>query len=377
MTTSITPSESAAEVQIETFFPPGNLLRYGAPEEASSALEQAIRQYQFGGDEIRVPRGRYLCTRPVAALNSDPQIFSQGLRLIGSGIDTVFEVLFSDGHLFGVGTDTDNRFALGAHLADFTIVRGGSGASLHKAGGIQLRRAFRPVIRNIWFKDLLGDNIHAPVTTGDPDACNQGLIEGCCFEAGRAWAFNIDSAADRNEGSFWTIRDSFFRGCGNPAETTSGPASGAIRVRGAQQLHLQNTIIAETENCGLYLAGGGGVNTMVRLDGVQFENCEKRSLYSIMGVDNLIIRGCGLYNNDQHTAIAGFEFNGDGAEGTGIIRNVSIDGLVVRATPGNNPYVALKAFGRNAFNCRAKNITVQSDGFPLTGQVLSEGFVLE
>lgn len=376
MTHAITNAESAAEVHIDSFYAPGNLLRYGVPEDASFALQQAVRQFQFGGNVIQVPRGRYICTSPVQALSSDPQIFSQGITILGSGIGTVFELRFIDGYLFDVGTDSDNHFELGAHLEGFKIERGASGERIYNAGGIRLRRAWQPVLRKLWIKDLLGDMIYAPVRSGDADACNQGLIDRCRLEAGRSWAFNIDSAPGRNEGSYWTLRDSFIRGCGNASETTSGPASGGIRVRGAQQLSLENTVIAECENAGLYLAGGAGATTMVRLEGVQFENCKKRSLYSVMGVDNFIARGCGLYNNDEHAAIAGFEFNGDGEAGTGIVRNVSIDGLILRATPGNSPYTALKAFGQYAFNCQAGNVSVQSDGFPKPGQTLSEGFVM-
>jgi hypothetical protein len=387
MTYLRTQAEDRAQIQLgdlDTYFEPGEFLRYSPnPLDASPALQRAVAQYQAEGEAIVAPAGRWACRAPVRGLNNVDSVFSQGVAFRGAGkARTIFDICFSrDGagnpaYLFDIGTTADNRFALDCTLADFQIGRGESGDALHTGGGIRIRRGFTPLFQNLWLLDLLGDMINAPVVTGDPDACNQGLIDRCRLEAGRAWAFNIDSAPDRNEGSFWTVQDSFFRGCGNALEQTSGPASGAIRVRGAQQLNLVRTIFAETENCAVYMPGGGGVNTVVTAKSVQWENCRKRAVYSIMGVDRFHAQDCGLYNNDDHVAIAGMEFNGDGEAGAGIVRNVTVDGLIVRATPKNKPYVALKAFARNAVNCHASNISVQTDQFPRAGQALAEGFAL-
>lgn len=364
----ITPAESAAQIAVDRLVRPGDLRRYGDASDIAPGLENAAKQYAFGGLPVIAPQGTYYLRRPARlnlyGMQSGP-VFRQGFDLSGHGVGTQFVTDFSPGMVgaaLQLGGLVDNFFDIGIKLRNFSLIKGSGGA-----GGIELRRAYQTLLENLWIRDLDGDLLYMPTDKGDADACGQTLVRGCRLEAGRRHAVYAPAKPGANENSLLTLQDTTIRGIGNPNETSSAPTTCGIHVNG-QLFVMDRCLVAECYNAGLWLPGGPGVTTMVRIQNSAFENNTGAHIMSIGGVDNLSIEKINLYNNATYRARAGIELNGDIAEGQGIINNVDINGVVVRATPENSPYTAIKIWGRNAYGIGVpRNVSWQNFGHP--GQV--------
>jgi hypothetical protein len=107
----------------------------------------------------------------------------------------------------------------------------------------------------------------------------------------------------------------------------------------------------------------------VTLTNFVLENNRKRGLYCT-GIDALTWDRGQLYNNDTYTATNLVEF--DGASST--VRGIEINGLIVRATSGNNACTAFKISGANVdFNtCRVRGTIWQN--FDYAGQSRFSGW---
>ena len=365
-----TPAESASELYIDDYWPPGDLRRYGGDQNgvysSAAAFEGAIRQWYRGGAALYAPTGRWLIDQKISALTSDDAIFTQGFVLRGDGMArTVLDVRVADGFFLEIGAHVDFKFQLAVKLQDLHITSLGRSGG----GGVRLRRCFQTLIENVWISNLGGDLLNFPVVSGDGDGCNQTAIRGCRLEAGRAWAVNVDAPGPVNEDSFLTIERSFFRGNGTASRGTGAPTSGALKYKG-QMLSCSGVAFAENENVGLYIPGGPGLTTMVDLQKIAFENNRGMHVYCT-GVDNFKARSLNLYSNDQHRARFGMRFDGS----TATVRNVDIDGVIVRASARNDDYTAFAIGGRYADrkSCPAPR-HVSWQNFDYAGQRRMVGF---
>jgi hypothetical protein len=119
----------------------------------------------------------------------------------------------------------------------------------------------------------------------------------------------------------------------------------------------------------VYVQGGAGLANTVIAYGVALENNRKTGLYCD-GLDSMYwIRGH-VYNNDSFVATRGMEFDG----ATRTVKNILIDGIVVRATSGNSAIQAFTISGANAElnTCRVRNTSWQN--FDHSGQVRFSGW---
>lgn len=154
-----------------------------------------------------------------------------------------------------------------------------------------------------------------------------------------------------------------------PTSMHDAPTSGGMIWKG-QVLTVDSSAAANgCQNVALYIRGGSGLANNVDLRGWVSENTIGRGLYCT-GVTNLRMRNCQVYNNNAFPGTTQIEF--EAAQYT--IRQVDIDGVVIRATSGNNPITAFKLSGGNADlgSCRVRNISW--DNFDYTGQTRFSGW---
>jgi len=170
-----------------------------------------------------------------------------------------------------------------------------------------------------------------------------------------------------NEFSFLDMEHVFIQQCGTASASTP-PPSGGMNWKG-QLAQLRNCGFAINENVALYLPGGGGLSNGFYMDSVAIENNKKRGIYCT-GISMFRARNCQLYNNDTYTSTKGLEFDG----ATYTVRNVEVDGMMVRATTANSAYTAFKISGANVVldSCRVRRVTW--DLFDYAGQTRFNGW---
>jgi hypothetical protein len=202
---------------------------------------------------------------------------------------------------------------------------------------------------------------------GDPDGSNMVHLHQCRIENCAGWGINSDVTGPYNEFSFLLLEHTFIQQCGTSSATLP-PPSGGMKWKG-QVLHAMDSCIVICENVGLYIQGGSGLSNTATLTNFVLENNKKRGLYCD-GVDGLTWDRGQIYNSDSYTATDMVTFSG----ASNVVRNVQINGLVVRATSGNNPCTAFAIAGANAaFDiCRVRNISWQN--FDYTGQTRFSGW---
>jgi len=150
------------------------------------------------------------------------------------------------------------------------------------------------------------------------------------------------------------------------------PNSGAMIWKG-QVLTIDSCAAANgTYNVALYIKGGNGLAANVDIRGWTSENTIGRGLYCT-GVTNFKARNIQIYNNDTYKGTTQIEF--EGAQYS--VREVDIDGAVIRATSGNNSITAFKISGVNAVlsSCRVRNVSW--DNFDYTGQTRFDGWIFD
>lgn len=150
------------------------------------------------------------------------------------------------------------------------------------------------------------------------------------------------------------------------------PNSGAMIWKG-QILTIDSSGCANgTQNVGLYIKGGAGLANNVDIRGWVSENTVGRGIYCT-GVTNLRMRNFQVYNNDTYKGTTQVEFEAANY----VVRQVDIDGVVIRATSGNNPITAFKLSGANADlrSCLVRNVSW--DNFDYTGQTRFDGWQFE
>ncbi|MGH8759922.1 MAG: hypothetical protein ACREVW_10490, partial [Burkholderiales bacterium] len=319
---------------------------------------------------IHVPAGTYRINTSVQLYYTGSGVFGPGPKIFGDGIGvTIFDTRVAAGAMFDIDSNFGDAHAtfhavLGVELSGFTIKTLGAPTT---ATGIKLRTTFMGSLKQIHIIGLSGNGIEVPCTVGDNDGSNMLNFEQLRIENCGGWGIKADAASGRNEISFIYMKQVFIQSCG----TTSGaatPPSGGMIWKG-QIISTEECAFVTNENCGLFIPGQAGAANAAYFQNTTFENNKKRGFYST-GLSLLKTRNVQFYNNDAFTATNAFELDG----ASFIVRNVDIDGVVVRATAGNNAYTAFKISGANAIldSCRVKNVTW--DNFDYAGQTRFNGW---
>lgn len=358
-------------------YPYGNLLRYGANSsgtaDASPALVAAWAQFKAGGARAYAPAGTYRMDTEVDWFNGNAGVFVPGPVLVGEGVGvTIFDNRVSSGYMLDIDSDTGNNHAtfkglLGGLLYGFTIKTNAAPAS---SSGIRLRTAYNFNVEQVHITGMSGNGIVVPCQVGDNDGSNMLKLKHVRIENCAGWGIKADGDSGFNETSFIEMEHVFIQACGtNNAAAT--PPSGGMIWKG-QILALHQSCFTLNENCALFIPGAAGLGQTVDLQNTTFENNKKRGLYCT-GIAAFKGRNIQFYNNNTYTATNACEF--DGASFT--VRNVDINGVVVRATSGNNAYTAFKISGTNAElqQCRVRNVAW--DNFDYTGQTRFDGWLFD
>jgi hypothetical protein len=254
---------------------------------------------------------------------------------------------------------------MAARLDSFSIINVSSPTA---SVGIRLLNAYEVQINQIYIKGMTSHGIELKNGLYADDGWNMVSITQCWIDSCVGWGIKADGSAARNEGSYTYLREVFFQSNGTASASTPPPSGGMIWK--GQVLVMESCAFANgNQNVGLFIKGDSGLANCVDLRNTTWENCIKRSLY-VTGVSAFKGRDLQFYNNDTYISTNAAEFDGS----TYFVRQVEIDGAVVRASVNNNAYTAFKISGANADlkSCRVQNVTW--DNFDFAGQTRFSGW---
>jgi len=331
----------------------------------TAAIQAAIDA--AAGRPVYVPAGTYVITSTIDMESAATSTFNQGPQLIGDGIGkTIFDNQVSSAPMFDIkaGGVAGTNFLMGAVLRGFKVIR--TTAETAQIA-IKIITSYMVEIEQVHIDGMTGTGIRIPCIVGDNDGSNMVNMKQVRIENCSGWG--IDAAGDSgfNEFSFMKMDHVFVQACGTN-DASSTPPSGGMKWKG-QILSMHQCAFTLNENVAFFVVGQSGLGQTVDLQNTSFENNKKKSVL-VTGVKMFRGRNVQFYNNDTYTATNGIEF--DASSFT--IANVDIDGAVIRATSGNNPYTAFKISGTNADlkNCQVRNVNF--DNFGYAGQVKQSGF---
>lgn len=334
----------------------------------------AAARAAFPGVPLNFPKGTY---RFDSTQNLYPASFSgafgAGDKIYGDGIGvTIFDTRAANGPLFNLdangGSHAVFQAPLGAEFHGFTILTNAAPAN---ATGIKIRASYMVKVSQVRIVGLSAHGIELPCTVGDNDGANMVSLEHVRIEDCAGWGVKADGDAGRNELSYLHMKHCFIQNCGTASGSATPPSGGMIWK--GQVLKMEQTALTINKNCPLFIPGQAGLAQSVELDQVSFENNLTRGGPFVTGVSSFKATGIQIYNNNSFVATVGLEM--DGASFS--IRQVDINGAVVRATSSNNPYTAFKISGANADlkSCRVRNVVW--DNYDYTGQVRFAGWLFD
>ena len=337
-------------------------------QDVGPAIEAA--HVAFPGVPLYAPAGTYrLSTKPNIKTSVYDGVFGAGVKLFGDGaLKTYFINDISNDAAIDIDSDVNHattfKAAFGVTLQGFTLKRT---STTTNGTGIRLRTSYNVSIKDVYVLGMSGDGINIPCSVGDNDGSNMVFLEHVRIENCAGWGFNAAADSGFNETSYINMQHVFIQGCGT-TNANFTPPSGGMAWKG-QVLSMKQCALTINENCALWIPGQAGLAQCVDLQSVSFENNKARNLFC-RGVSLFKGRNLQFYNNNTYTASVSCEFDGSSF----VIRQVDIDGVVVRATSGNNPYTAFKISGvnTNIDSCRVKNVVW--DNFDYTGQTRFDGW---
>ena len=334
--------------------------------EITAACQAALTA--ASGRTLLFPAGTYVITstltyQPAAYVSA----FGPGVRVIGDGVgSTIFDNRVNGPMISMTTGSTGVTFqgALGAVLEGFKITRT---TSTTNGVGLYMTAAYNATVRNVHIIGMSLHGIQIPCILGDNDGSNMVRLDHVRIENCAGWGIKSEGDPGFNETSFMYLQHVFIQACGTTSAAYQ-PPSGGMSWKG-QVLTLQQCAFTLNENCALWVPGQAGLGQTIDLQDTAFENNKARSFFC-RGVTQFKARNIQFYNNNSYISTVACEFEA----GSYTVRQVDIDGVVVRATNLNNPYTAFKISGANADlnSCRVKN--VNWDNFDYAGQTRFDGW---
>ena len=341
-----------------------SVLDFGADNTGATDSSAAFQAAYETGKAVWIPAGTYLLDATVDCTTTSSDVFTPGPRFIGEGLGLVTINTSVDGPAFLVTTDTTLKFQLGGQFSGFKLQKTGTPAA---SIGIYLRRAYNFLIEDVWIYGMSSDGIQVYMTEGDADGSNMLTLRHVRLDTCAGWGFNVNESGGYNEFSFLRMEHVFFQACGTTS-ASSPPPSGGMKWKG-QIAFLTGCGFTINENCAIYLPGGAGLSNTFHIADTAVENNKKRGIYCT-GISLFRARNLQIYNNDSYVSTNGVEFDASAYT----VRNVEMDGVLVRATSGNNAYTAFKLGGANVIqdSCRVRRVTW--DNFDYAGQTRFNGW---
>jgi len=331
----------------------------------TASIQAAIDEAQ--GKPVYVPSGTYKITSTISMTSYGTGTFRQGCHLYGDGLGkTIFDNQVSSApmfDLFASGT-AGSHFSMGAQLSGFNVIR----TTVKTAQvAIKMNASYMVQLEQIHINGMTGTGIYIPTILGDNDGSNTVTLNQVRIENCSGWGIDAVGSSGKNELSFVQMNQVFIQTCGTDSASAT-PPSGGMQWKG-QILTMQQCAFTINENVALYVPGQAGLGQNVDLQSTTFENNNKRHVL-VTGVKMFRGRNIQFYNNDALTATNGIEFEGSAY----IISHVDLNGVLVRATSGNNAYTAFKISGAFADlgSCSVQNVAW--DNFDYAGQVRHVGF---
>jgi hypothetical protein len=319
------------------------------------------------GRPVYVPAGTYVITSTIDMESAATSTFNQGPQIIGDGIGkTIFDNQVSSAPMFDVkaGGVAGTNFLMGAVLRGFKVIRTTTETAQI---AIKITTSYMVEIEQVHIVGMTGTGIRIPCIVGDNDGSNMVNMKQVRIENCTGWG--IDAAGDSgfNEFSFMKMDHVFVQACGTN-DASSTPPSGGMKWKG-QVLSMHQCAFTLNENVAFFVVGQAGLGQTVDLQNTSFENNKKKSVL-VTGVKMFRGRNLQIYNNDSYTATKGIQFDASSF----VVASVDINGVVVRATSGNNAYTAFEISGSNANlkTCQVRNVNF--DNFGYAGQVKQSGF---
>lgn len=320
--------------------------------DVGPALEQAMAQSR---GPVEIPAGRYVVTTPAHFTPTawDGR-FAAGPTLIGAGIGRTVLINRAGGPGMididaGVTPGTGFRAILGTRLEGFSIEGDGRrGAD----AAIRLRSCHEARLSQLHIRDQRADGIRIPCLLGDNDGSNMVTLDQVRIENCSGWGIDSSASPGHNENSFLSLRQVFVQNCGTRL-TSRMPVSGGMRHKG-QVLTIAQSAFTINANVGLFVPGEAGLGIGVTIEETAFENNHDRHILCT-GIDGFRASQIQMFSNDANRVSAGCEFVGDDF----LVRNVRLEGIVVRAAPANAPIRAFAFSGRNlvADTCSVEGVS--------------------
>ncbi len=349
----------ATSVSLLDFVPEAERAALIAGKSGYDCAAAMGRAMASGAAYVRVPSGRYpiktaipFTARPVGRFAAAPVI-------VGDGVGrTVFENWLTNGAMF--------RFDSGATSKDFYAIANlglhgftieGKAASSNSTA-ILLRGCYMTELSDLHIINQRGDGLVIECRNGDNDGSNMVSLARVRIENCTGWGIRAAANPGANEISFLHMKHVFVQNCGTPG-SLAAPTSGGMRYKG-QMLTMEQCAFTLNQNAALYIPGEAGlaINTLVA--STAFENNIGRHIL-VTGVSVFNARNIQFFNNDAYRAPVACEFRGDNFT----VREVDIDGVTIRATPGNNPYTGFRFTGANleTASCTVRNVVWEHFGF--------------
>ncbi len=352
---------------IMDFIPAREQAAIVAGTSAYDCADAIAAAYARAPGAVWFPAGTYLVAKSVRLT---PRVFRGRFGaapiFVGDGVGrTIFANRVARGAMFdidaGATASTGLRATLGLRLEDFTI-DGGNQAD----GAIRMRTAWQASLRRLHIIGHRGTGIQIPCLLGDTDGSNMVRMEQVRVENCAGWGIDSYASPGHNENSFLHFDQLFVQNCGTAASGRL-PKSGGMRHKG-QVMTLSQSAFTLNQNVGLWLPGDAGLGSGVTIQDTAFENNIGRHLYCT-GYDAVRARNIQFYSSDSNRVHTACEFSGDAF----VVRGVDIDGVTVRATKGNAPYVAFRFGGANLDPRLARVAGVVWENFGFAGQVRIDG----
>jgi len=369
--TALVPLRALAQLagvtSILDFIPRAEIAAIAAGTSNYDCSAAVMAAWAKAAGAIWFPAGRYTVARPLRfAPRGFTGAFAVGPVLIGEGPGrTVFVNRVSRGPMIDVDAGsmpaTGFRAFLGVRFEDFSI-DGGTIAD----GAIRLRTCMQSSFRRLHIVNHRGTGLHIPCLYGDTDGSNQLRFEQIRIDNCAGWGVDSYASPGHNENSFLSFDQLFVQNCGT-ASAARFPASGGMRHKG-QVMALRQCAFTLNRNVGLWLPGDAGLGSGVTIDETAFENNIGRHLYCT-GYDGISARNIQFYSSDTYPVRVACEFEGANY----VMRGIDINGVTVRATRGNNPYLAFRLGGANLHAGLAKIAGVVWENFGFPGQSRIEG----
>lgn len=323
-----------------------------------------------GAGAVLVPAGRYVMASRVRFVPRVVARFAPGPTIIGDGPDlTVFENRLTSGALFDFdsgATRSDFAAISNLQLSGFSVE---GRATSGNASAIRMRSCFMTELSDLRVIGQRGDGIVIDCLLGDNDGSNMVRLERVRIENCAGWGLRAAAAPGANEISFLHMRHVAIQNCGTPGSVIA-PTSGGMRYKG-QILTMEQCGFTINQNAALYIPGEAGLCINANIASTAFENNMGRQILCT-GVSVFSARNIQFFNNDAYRAEVACEFRGDKFT----VREVDIDGVTIRATPGNRPYTSFRFTGANLerASCNVRNVIWEHFGFP--GQEKAAGLVV-